>query len=147
MLLECATFQPTTVRRSAKRHALHTESSHRFERGTDVSVVGEVIDRAAALIAEVGGGTVLKGRVDAYPVKKAPRQVKLRIARVAEVLGVAVPAEECAKILTSLGFKGVGDDLGGAARPRGRVHRGGPDRGDRPDPRLRVDPRGACLAA
>jgi phenylalanyl-tRNA synthetase beta chain len=109
VLLECATFQPTTVRRSAKRHALHTESSHRFERGTDVSVVGEVIDRAAALIAEVGGGTVLQGRVDAYPVKKAARQVKLRIERVAELLGVAVPAEECAKILSSLGFKGVGD--------------------------------------
>lgn len=109
VLLECATFQPTTVRRSAKRHALHTESSHRFERGTDVSVVPEVIDRAAALIAEVGGGTVLKGRVDAYPVKKEPRKVKLRTERVAELLGVAVPADECAKILSSLGFKGTGD--------------------------------------
>ncbi len=109
VLLECATFQPTTVRRSAKRHALHTESSHRFERGTDVSAVTEVIDRAAALIVEVGGGIVLKGRVDAYPVKKQPRQVKLRIERVAEVLGVAVPAAECSQILTSLGFKSVGD--------------------------------------
>ncbi|MDP1828442.1 MAG: phenylalanine--tRNA ligase subunit beta [Archangium sp.] len=109
VLLECATFQPTTVRRSAKRHALHTESSHRFERGTDVSVVPEVIDRAAALIAEVGGGTVLKGRVDAYPVKKEPRKVKLRTERVAELLGVAVPADECAKILTALGFKSTGE--------------------------------------
>lgn len=109
VLLECATFQPTTVRRSAKRHALHTESSHRFERGTDVSVVPEVLDRAAALIAEVGGGTVLEGRVDAYPVKKEPRKVKLRTERVAEVLGVSVPADECAKVLTSLGFKNTGD--------------------------------------
>ena len=50
VLLECATFQPTSVRRSSKRHALHTESSHRFERGTDVSAVTDVIDRAAALI-------------------------------------------------------------------------------------------------
>ncbi len=109
VLLECATFQPATVRRSGKRHALHTESSHRFERGTDVSAVLEVIDRAAALIVEVGGGTVLKGLLDAYPVKKAPRQVKLRTERVAEVLGVAVPAAECEKILTSLGFKKQGD--------------------------------------
>ena len=76
------------MRRSAKRHALHTESSHRFERGTDVSAVTEVIDRAAALIVEVGGGTVLKGRVDAYPVKKQPRQVKLRTERVAETAAV-----------------------------------------------------------
>lgn len=109
VLLECATFQPTTIRRSSKRHALHTESSHRFERGTDVSAVTEVIDRAAALIVEVGGGTVLKGRVDAYPVKKQPRQVMLRTERVAELLGVEVPAAECTKILTSLGFKSVGD--------------------------------------
>ncbi len=109
VLLECATFQPATVRRSSKRHALHTESSHRFERGTDVSAVLEVIDRAAALIVEVGGGTVLKGRVDTYPNKKIARTVKLRTERVAEVLGVSVPAAECEKILTSLGFKKTGD--------------------------------------
>ena len=109
VLLECATFQPTTVRRSSKRHALHTESSHRFERGTDVSVVPEVLDRAAALIVEVGGGTVLPGIVDAYPAKKEPRRVTLRPARVTELLGVEVPAAECAKILTGLGFKKLGD--------------------------------------
>lgn len=108
VLLECATFQPTTVRRSAKRHALHTESSHRFERGTDVSVVPAVIDRAAALIVETAGGTVLKGQVDAYPAKKEARKVTLRTARVAEVLGVEVPAAECARVLTALGFKDLG---------------------------------------
>lgn len=104
VLLECATFQPTTVRRSSKRHALRTESSHRFERGTDVSVVPEVIDRAAALMAELSGGTVLKGRVDAYPVKKEPRHVLLRTSRVAELLGAPVAAKDCAQVLTALGF-------------------------------------------
>ncbi|MFZ5440209.1 MAG: phenylalanine--tRNA ligase subunit beta, partial [Myxococcota bacterium] len=104
VLLECATFQPTTVRRSAKRHALHTESSHRFERGTDLAVVPEVLDRAAALIAEVGGGTVLKGRVDVFPTRKPARQVTLRTARVEEILGVAVSAAECERVLSSLGF-------------------------------------------
>lgn len=112
VLLECATFQPTTVRRSAKRHALHTESSHRFERGTDLNVVPEAIDRAAALIAELGGGTVLQGRVDVFPTKKAPLQVTLRTAKVAERLGVTVPAADCRRILTSLGFTAVsGDDV------------------------------------
>lgn len=111
VLLEVATFQPTTVRRSAKRHALHTESSHRFERGTDVAVVPEVLDRAAALIAQLGGGTVLKGRVDVYTAPKPPRQVTLRTQKVADLLGVEVPAAECARILTSLGFvKRGGDD-------------------------------------
>ncbi|MBS1149468.1 MAG: phenylalanine--tRNA ligase subunit beta [Myxococcaceae bacterium] len=107
VLLECATFQPMTVRRSAKRHGLHTESSHRFERGTDVSAVPAVLDRAAALIAELGGGTVRAGRVDVVPKPIAPRRVKLRPARVSAVLGVAVPEAEAVKILTCLGFQQV----------------------------------------
>ncbi|MBL8940053.1 MAG: phenylalanine--tRNA ligase subunit beta [Archangium sp.] len=112
VLLECATFQPTTVRRSSKRHALHTESSHRFERGTDINVVPEVLDRTAALIAELGGGTVLKGRVDVLPAPKPLRQVTLRTQKVADVLGVVVPAADCHRILTSLGFKKLsGDDV------------------------------------
>lgn len=112
VLLECATFQPTTVRRSSKRHALHTESSHRFERGTDINVVPEVLDRTAALIAELGGGTVLKGRVDVFPAPKPARQVTLRTQKVADVLGVVVPAADCHRILTSLGFKKLsGDDV------------------------------------
>lgn len=110
VLLECATFQPTTVRRSSKRHALHTESSHRFERGTDLHIVPEALDRAAALIAELGGGTVLKGRVDVFPTPKPPRQVTLRTQKVGEVLGVAVAAAECHRILGDLGFKKLAGD-------------------------------------
>lgn len=109
ILLEAATFQPSTIRRSSKRHALHSESSHRFERGTDVSVIPEAIDRLAGLIVEIAGGTVLSGIVDAYPTKKEARRVTLRPSKVADVLGVAVPADECAKILTGLGFKKLGE--------------------------------------
>jgi phenylalanyl-tRNA synthetase beta chain len=105
VLLECAAFQPAAVRRSAKRHGLHTESSHRFERGTDIGAVREVLDRAAALMVEVAGGAVLSGVVDAFPAPRPPRVVTLRTQRVAQVLGVAVPEAECAHILTSLGFE------------------------------------------
>ncbi len=105
VLLECAHFQAATVRRASKRHALHTESSHRFERGTDVANVPWVIDRAASLIAELAGGTVLKGSVDAYPTPKPPTVVTLRADRVSAVLGSPVPADESARILESLGFK------------------------------------------
>jgi phenylalanyl-tRNA synthetase beta chain len=105
VLLECATFQPTSIRRSSKRHGLKTESSHRFERGTDISSVPEVLDRAAALIAELGGGTVLEGRVDVYPEPKPERLVALRPAKLAALLGVEVRVSECEKILTALGFK------------------------------------------
>ena len=111
VLLECATFQPVTVRRSSKRHALKTESSLRFERGTDVSVVPQVLDRAAALIAELGGGTVLDGRVDAYPEPKVAREVALRAAKVNEVLGVEVPSHESERILEALGFVKTSGDV------------------------------------
>lgn len=127
VLLECATFQPTTVRRSSKRHALHTESSHRFERGTDVSAVPEVLDRAAALMAELAGGTVLAGRVDAYPTPKAPKRVTLRTKRVEEVLGTPVPEAECHQILAALGFACVNAKAGVADFdvPLARVDVGG----------------------
>ncbi len=104
VLLECASFQPASVRRSAKRHGLHTESSHRFERGVDVSAVPEVLDRAAALLAELGGGTVLKGRVDAYPNPVAAKRVTLRTKRVADLLGAEISGAECHRILTAIGF-------------------------------------------
>ncbi len=123
VLLECATFQPMTVRRSAKRHGLHTESSHRFERGTDVSAVPAVLDRAAALIAELGGGKVRTGSVDVVPKSLAPRRVKLRASRVTEILGVAVPEAESVKILTALGFKQV--DAEHWEVPQARVDVGG----------------------
>jgi phenylalanyl-tRNA synthetase beta chain len=105
VLLECANFDPSTVRRSSKRHGLHTESSHRFERGVDVSVIPEVLDRAASLIAELAGGKVLEGVVDAYPAPIERRQVKLRHARVSSLIGANVPADDSRRILKALGFE------------------------------------------
>jgi phenylalanyl-tRNA synthetase beta chain len=118
VLLECATFDPPTVRRASKRHALHTESSHRFERGTDVHAVPQVADRAAQLIAELGGGTVLTGRVDVYPKPVQPRVLKLRHERIAEMLGIDFTGAEVKRILVGLGFI---DTLAGFEVPGWRV--------------------------
>jgi phenylalanyl-tRNA synthetase beta chain len=104
VLLEVAHFQPQGVRRSAKRHGLHTEASHRFERGCDIEAVPEVLDRAAGLLAELCGGTVRPGRLDVFPKPPARRQVTLRHGRVAEVLGVELPKERSREILVALGF-------------------------------------------
>ncbi len=104
VLLECAHFQPATVRRTSKRHALKSESSHRFERGTDVSAVPDVIDRAASLIAELAGGQVLEGRVDVYPKPVLARKVTLRAGRAAKLLGAPVSDQECRTILAALDF-------------------------------------------
>ncbi|WP_194858246.1 phenylalanine--tRNA ligase subunit beta [Myxococcus sp. AB056] len=123
LVLESANFQGSTVRRSSKRHGLHTEASHRFERGADMDAVVPAIDRAAQLIAELAGGTVAPGRVDVYPAPKPPRKVTLRFARVEQVLGVAVAEKEVRRILEALGFKAVEEGTGQATYevPRARV--------------------------
>ncbi|ADO71916.1 phenylalanine--tRNA ligase subunit beta [Stigmatella aurantiaca] len=123
IVLESANFLASSVRRSSKRHGLHTEASHRFERGADLDAVGPAIDRAAQLIAELSGGTVASGRVDVYPGQKPARRVTLRFARVEKVLGTAVPEGECRRILGALGFRGVEDGSAQATFevPRARV--------------------------
>ncbi|QDE68668.1 phenylalanine--tRNA ligase subunit beta [Myxococcus xanthus] len=123
LVLESANFQGSTVRRSSKRHGLHTEASHRFERGADMDAVVPAIDRAAQLIAELAGGTVAPGRVDVYPAPKPPRKVTLRFARVGQVLGVSVAEQEVRRILEALGFKAVEEGTGQATYevPRARV--------------------------
>jgi phenylalanyl-tRNA synthetase beta chain len=105
VLLESAYFQPASIRRTSRRHGLHTEASHRFERGADIDAVPKSLDRAAALIAELAGGTVLAGRIDAYPAKVGQRVVALRPAAPSKLLGSPVMAEEAERILSALGFE------------------------------------------
>jgi len=113
ILLESACFQPASVRRMAKRHGLHTEASHRFERGSDIEVVPRALDRAAQLIAELcGGARVLEGRIDVYPERREKRKVTLRWKRLEDVLGTQVPREEGRRILTALGFEEEGKGSG-----------------------------------
>ncbi|MBE4752929.1 phenylalanine--tRNA ligase subunit beta [Corallococcus sp. ZKHCc1 1396] len=123
IVIESAHFVGSGVRRSAKRYALHTEASHRFERGADLDAVLPALDRAAQLIAELSGGTVAPGRVDVQPSPKPPRRVTLRYGRVEKVLGVVVPEAECRRILGALGFKNVEDGAGQTTFevPRARV--------------------------
>jgi phenylalanyl-tRNA synthetase beta chain len=112
IVLESANFLPASVRRTSKRHGLHTEASHRFERGADLDAVGPALDRAAQLIAELSGGTVRSGRVEVYPGQRPPRRVTLRYARVEKVLGTEVPEAECRRILGALGFRSVEEGAG-----------------------------------
>ena len=104
VLLECAYFQPRGVRRAARRHGLHTESSHRFERGVDFGAVPAVLERAKALLAELSGGSVVSGAVHARGPEVAPPRIALRSSRLDELLGVSVPFDEAVGILERLGF-------------------------------------------
>jgi phenylalanyl-tRNA synthetase beta chain len=113
ILLESAWFMPAAIRRTSKRLGLHTESSHRFERGADIGMVIRALDRAAALIAELSGGTVARGVVDVYPSILTPPAITLRPERAGAMLGIEVSTQEAADILRSLECT-VRDAAGGA---------------------------------
>ncbi|HWP83865.1 MAG TPA: phenylalanine--tRNA ligase subunit beta, partial [Terriglobia bacterium] len=104
VLLESAWFDPVAIRRTAKRQGLHTEASHRFERGADIEATLPCAARCIELIRELAGGQVDPALVDAYP-RPAPRQqVLLHRWELARHLGVEIPAEEIERILYALGF-------------------------------------------
>lgn len=103
ILLESAWFEPSSVRRTARRLDLHSEAAYRFERSIDIEGVPAALDRAAALIAEVGGGRVAPGVVDDYADRRPPPTITLRPRRVAELLGCAVPAKDVRRTMRALG--------------------------------------------
>jgi phenylalanyl-tRNA synthetase beta chain len=105
VLLESAWFQPGGIRRTSRRHGLKTEASYRFERGADPGMVIPAVDRCAALIAELAGGAVRPGVVDAHPREVRPPEVRLRWHRPAEILGMDVAREDARRILAGLGFR------------------------------------------
>jgi phenylalanyl-tRNA synthetase beta chain len=106
ILLESAWFAPSRVRRASKRHALHTEASHRFERGADPEAVERALDRCAELIVAWAGGQVHPGRVQ---VGSAPerRAVPIRAERASRLLGRTVPETEIDEALGRLGLEAV----------------------------------------
>jgi phenylalanyl-tRNA synthetase beta chain len=102
ILLESAWFLPSAIRKTSKRLGLHTESSHRFERGVDIGGVTRALDRAAALIAELAGGRVARGRLDVSPGKRETAAITFRPARANALIGIDLPREEIAAILERL---------------------------------------------
>ncbi len=104
ILFECAYFDPRTVRRAARRHGLHSESSPRFERGVDHGDTASARRDAAAIAERLAGGEALDGpeMTVAKPLAKA--SVRLRDAHVGELLGDPVSPQEVGGILGRLGF-------------------------------------------
>ncbi|HZZ83348.1 MAG TPA: phenylalanine--tRNA ligase subunit beta [Anaeromyxobacteraceae bacterium] len=114
VLVESAWFAPPSVRRTSKRHGLHTEASHRFERGADLGTVIPALDRCAELIAELAGGTVREGIVDVQPRPLERAAVRLSFARPAALLGMPVSRADAERILRGLGFEERDADAEGA---------------------------------
>jgi phenylalanyl-tRNA synthetase beta chain len=105
VLLESAHFDALSVRRSSRRLGMHTEASHRFERGTDPEMAAIACDRAAALIAEVAGGQVCRGRIDVYPRPWQSRQMEFSVKALSAFTGLDIPAERVREILDGLEFQ------------------------------------------
>jgi phenylalanyl-tRNA synthetase beta chain len=105
ILLESASFDPTTIRRTAKRLALHSEASHRFERGVDPEGTVAALDRAAALLAQVAGTTPAIAVVDRYPRPPEPYMISLREQRIESLLGIAIDSQVAENHFRSLGIK------------------------------------------
>ncbi len=104
ILLESACFNPKTIRAGSRFLNKRTESSLRFEKGTDPENAILAQNRAAQLIVDVAGGQIAKNVIDAYPRPIPMRKTQLRLAQVKRVLGVNVPEEMIFGYLTTLGF-------------------------------------------
>jgi phenylalanyl-tRNA synthetase beta chain len=104
VLLESAWFEPVAVRRTSKKQGLHTEASHRFERGADIGATLAAANRCIELIRELAGGELDPHVSDVYPKPAKPQTVLLRGAELARHLGMEVPAADVEQILAGLGF-------------------------------------------
>lgn len=107
VVLEVAYFEPRGIRRTARRLGIHTDSSHRFERGVDPNALVKVIDRAAQLIAELAGGECCKGVIDEGTRQFAETDVSVRYQQVERILGVSLAAETISHLLEPLGIRSV----------------------------------------
>jgi phenylalanyl-tRNA synthetase beta chain len=105
VLLETASFDAVSVRRTARRHALHSESSYRFERIVDPQGVEAASTRAAALVATVGEGRLIAAGVDRYPRPSVQRAITLTETKLRRLTGVPYKLDFAADALGRLGFK------------------------------------------
>ncbi|MFA7659971.1 MAG: phenylalanine--tRNA ligase subunit beta [Anaerovoracaceae bacterium] len=102
IIVESANFQEDNIRSTSKKLGLRTEASSRFEKGVDPELAGTAADRVCYLIELLGAGTVVKGAVDSYPVKKEAAPVEVRLSRVNQVLGIQLSLNELNTIFQSL---------------------------------------------
>ncbi len=114
ILIESAWWDPLTVRKSSRRHGLHTDASHRFERGADFESTILSCDLVAALILESGGGKLVGDVMDVMSRKMDQAPVVLRLSEVHRILGGNLSTGEIFRILKSLGFTLIPEGQGTA---------------------------------
>lgn len=103
VLVETAYFDPRSVRRTSRRVGLHTDASHRYERGVDPRAVPAVLARVVSLVVSTAGGSAAAQGYEVYPEVFTPREVQLRTDRIEGLLGAAIPVGTSQQILEALG--------------------------------------------
>jgi phenylalanyl-tRNA synthetase beta chain len=105
VLLEAAWWDPVAIRRTSRRLGMHTDASHRFERGADPEAIPEALDLAAGLLLEAAGGTLASGTLDVRGRPFGRRRAVLRLARLRLLSGDdRLDIDFAAAALTRLGF-------------------------------------------
>ena len=112
VLIESAWFDPATVRSMAKRHLMHTDASHRFERGADWGITPLACDRVAELILASAGGQLHGEQIDTVARKPERAPIALHRSEVKRILAIDLDEDEIQRILARLGF-GVTRNEGG----------------------------------
>lgn len=99
IFLESAHFNPVSIRRTSKRHALQTDASFRFERGTDPNITVWALKRAAILMKEIAGGKITSDIIDVYPQKIKNSVVEVSYHNIERLIGKKIEKEVIRKIL------------------------------------------------
>jgi phenylalanyl-tRNA synthetase beta chain len=106
VLIEAANFAPQSIRNTARKLVLHSDSSYRFERGVDPAQLDWASRRCCQLILELAGGELLDEAIFAgVPIERSRPRITLRFGRIPQILGIEVPQEDAVRILTSLGIE------------------------------------------
>jgi len=105
ILLESACFNPISIRRTARKLGIPSESSYRFERGVDRNLADSALERAVNLIVELTGAQADPDGIDVYPGKTAPLCLRLRVERVCSLLGMELHYDQIAQYLRSIEFQ------------------------------------------
>ncbi|MGH9534835.1 MAG: phenylalanine--tRNA ligase subunit beta [Terriglobales bacterium] len=116
VMIESAWFRPALIRRSAQRHGLHTDASHRFERGADPEICALAADRVTARLQAAAGGVILRGRLDQYPQPWQASRMPLRAEALRRLLGADIRLDAVQRILTALGIATEVSGAGAEAR-------------------------------
>lgn len=105
ILIESAYFNPSSVRRTARKLSIHSDASYRFERGVDYERLQFAADRCAYLITKYGGGEIISGTLDEYPNKQTQNEIEVRYQRVRDIIGIEISNQEIDDFISRFKFE------------------------------------------